>query len=108
MVGIGEESRRYRHYKGNEYTVIGTARHSEMLGEHVLYRQEYGDHGLWVRPKQMFSETVTVDGREVPRFQSLGASSEVEESVKNTFDAMPDTKGRLTMKPSCRRWPKFC
>ena len=31
---------RYRHYKGNEYTVIGTARHSETLEEHVVYRQE--------------------------------------------------------------------
>jgi hypothetical protein len=57
---------RYRHYKGNEYTVIGTARHSETLEEQIVYRQEYGEHGLWVRPKQMFSEMVTVDGREVP------------------------------------------
>ena len=65
---------RYQHYKGNEYTVIGTARHSETLEEMVLYRQEYGEHGLWVRPKQMFSETVKVDGREVPRFQPLGSS----------------------------------
>lgn len=74
---------RYRHYKGNEYTVIGTARHSETLEEMVLYRQEYGEHGLWVRPKQMFSETVTVDGRDVFRFQPLGSSSEqIGESVK--------------------------
>ena len=64
---------RYRHYKGNEYTVIGIVRHSESLDELVLYRQEYGDHGLWVRPKEMFSETVTVDGQDVPRFQFLGA-----------------------------------
>jgi len=63
---------RYRHYKGNEYTVVGTARHSETLEEHVVYRQEYGEHGLWVRPRQMFSETVTVDGQVVPRFQPLG------------------------------------
>ena len=33
---------RYRHYKGNEYTVFGTAQHSETLEELVLYRQEYG------------------------------------------------------------------
>ena len=41
---------RYRHYKGNEYTVIGTARHSETLEEMVLYRQEYGAYGLWASP----------------------------------------------------------
>ena len=81
---------RYRHYKGNEYTVIGTARHSETLEEQIVYRQEYGEHGLWVRPKQMFSETVTVDGRETPHFQPLGSSSEcVGESVKNIFDDLP-------------------
>jgi hypothetical protein len=65
-------SGRYRHFKGNEYTVIGIARHSETLEEHVVYRQEYGDHGLWVRPKQMFLETVTVDGQAVPRFRFVG------------------------------------
>ena len=81
---------RYRHYKGNEYTVIGMARHSETLEEQVVYRQEYGDHGLWVRPKQMFSETVKVDGQEVPRFQPLGPSSEqVGDSIKNIFDDLP-------------------
>ena len=83
-------SGRYRHYKGNEYTVVGTARHSETLEEHVVYRQEYGEHGLWVRPKQMFSETVKVDGHEVLRFQPLGSSSEqVGESIKNIFDDLP-------------------
>jgi len=81
---------RYRHYKGNEYTVVGTARHSETLEELVVYRQEYGEHGLWVRPKQMYSETVTVDGREVPRFLPLGSSSEqIGESITNIFDDLP-------------------
>jgi hypothetical protein len=62
---------RYRHYKGREYTVIGVARHSETEEELVVYRQEYGDHGLWVRPRAMFLETVEVDGRIVPRFEHL-------------------------------------
>jgi cupin 2 domain-containing protein len=80
----------YRHYKGNEYTVIATARHSETLEEMVLYKQEYGEHDLWVRPKQMFSEMVQVDGRDVPRFQPLGSSSEnVAEGVTNIFDDFP-------------------
>jgi len=63
---------RYRHYKGNEYTVIGIARHSETEEELVVYRKEYDDHGLWVRPLSMFVENVAVDGRVVPRFQYLG------------------------------------
>ena len=58
---------RYRHYKGNEYTVLSVARHSETLEELVVYRQEYGDRGLWVRPAAMFAETVMVDGKAVPR-----------------------------------------
>ena len=63
---------RYQHYKGGQYTVLGVARHSETHEELVVYRQEYGDHGLWVRPKKMFLETVAVDGKEVPRFRYLG------------------------------------
>ena len=63
---------RYRHYKGKEYTVLGVARHSETDEEMVVYRQEYGDHGLWVRPKAMFVEMVEVNGQLVPRFQYLG------------------------------------
>lgn len=81
---------RYRHFKGNEYTVVGMARHSETLEEMIVYRQEYGDHGLWVRPKQMFSETVKFEGRDVPRFQPLGSSSEqVGKGTKNIFDDLP-------------------
>ena len=62
---------RYRHYKGNEYTVLGGARHSETLDELVVYRQEYGDHGLWVRPAAMFLETVEIEGKKVPRFRLI-------------------------------------
>ncbi|MEN6493705.1 MAG: DUF1653 domain-containing protein [Thermoguttaceae bacterium] len=63
---------RYRHYKGQEYSVIGVARHSETEEELVVYRKEYGDHGLWVRPKPMFLEMVDVAGQPVPRFGYLG------------------------------------
>ena len=62
---------RYRHYKGNEYTVLGVARHSETLEELVVYRQDYGERGLWVRPAAMFGETVMVDGSLVTRFQLI-------------------------------------
>jgi hypothetical protein len=39
----------------------------------VVYRQEYGDRGLWVRPAAMFAETVIVDGQAVPRFAAIEA-----------------------------------
>jgi len=59
---------RYRHFKGSEYEVIGTARHSETLEEMVVYRALYGEGGLWVRPAAMWSETVERDGYRGPRF----------------------------------------
>ena len=42
---------RYRHFKGKEYEVIAIARHSETEEPMVVYRQLYGEHGLWVRPR---------------------------------------------------------
>ncbi len=68
----GVPTGRYRHYKGKEYTVLGVARHSETLEELVVYRQEYGDHSLWVRPRAMFLEEVVLEDRTVPRFLHLG------------------------------------
>lgn len=59
---------RYRHFKGKEYQVIGTARHSETREEMVVYRALYGDGGLWVRPAAMWSELVERDGYCGPRF----------------------------------------
>ena len=58
----------YRHYKGNVYEVIGEALHSETMETVVVYRALYGNFGLWVRPKDMFMETVTIEGKAVPRF----------------------------------------
>src|SRR5512140_846856 len=65
---------RYRHYKGQEYEVLGVARHSETEEEYVVYRAHYGTRGLWIRPTAMFLETVIVDGRSCPRFQFLAVS----------------------------------
>jgi hypothetical protein len=62
---------RYRHYKGMEYDVVGTVRHSETLEPLTLYRALYGEHGLWVRPAAMFSEDVIIDGIQQPRFRKI-------------------------------------
>lgn len=59
----------YRHYKGNNYQVLGEVRHSETLEVLILYKALYGDYGLWVRPKAMFDETIQVEGRQVRRFE---------------------------------------
>jgi hypothetical protein len=65
---------RYRHYKGNEYELIGAVRHSETLEPMALYRPLYGEAALWVRPYAMFFETVRVDGTERPRFERVDQS----------------------------------
>ncbi len=65
------EKGKYRHFKGNEYEVIGAARHSETLEEYVVYRALYGEGGLWVRPASMWNETVERDGKSFRRFEKL-------------------------------------
>lgn len=79
---------RYRHYKGQDYVVVDVARHSETEEELVVYRQDYGDRGLWVRPKSMFCELVEVEGRQVPRFQCI--EPEVQRgNLQNLFADVP-------------------
>ena len=63
---------RYRHFKGNEYQVLGVARHSETEEEMVVYRALYGEGGLWVRPAAMWLENVTRNGVTQPRFTYIG------------------------------------
>ncbi|MDD4843338.1 MAG: DUF1653 domain-containing protein [Anaerotignum sp.] len=59
----------YEHYKGKKYCVVGVAKHSETLEEMVVYRKLYDDYGLWVRPKEMFLESVMSKGNLIPRFR---------------------------------------
>ena len=63
---------RYRHFKGNEYQVLGMARPSETEEEMVVYRPLYGEGGLWVRPAAMWTEVVERDGRRQLRFAYIG------------------------------------
>ncbi len=63
---------KYRHFKGGEYEVLFTARHSETLEEMVVYRALYGDGGVWVRPLSMWTQQVERDGIIQPRFTWLG------------------------------------
>lgn len=58
----------YRHYKGNLYKVLMVAKHSETEEELVIYQALYENGGIWARPKAMFLEQVTVDGKTFNRF----------------------------------------
>ena len=67
---------KYRHYKGREYEVLGISHHSETLEELVVYKalydsEEFGNQALWVRPKEMFLETVVFEDREMNRFEYI-------------------------------------
>jgi hypothetical protein len=51
------------------------AHHSETSEEMVvykaLYKTEFGNNSIWVRPAKMFEEMVTQDDGEVKRFTKL-------------------------------------
>jgi hypothetical protein len=59
---------KYRHFKGNEYEVIGIAKHSETMEDMVVYRALYGNGELWVRPADMWNEAVERNGKTFKRF----------------------------------------
>lgn len=68
MIKLGK----YKHYKGNEYEVIGVAKHSETQEDMVVYQALYGENQIWVRPLKMFLEEVEVDGKMILRFEYIG------------------------------------
>ena len=69
---------RYQHYKGNFYDVYEVATHSEDESKLVVYRPCYGERALWVRPLDMFTESVEKDGKVLPRFAYVGDIPEGE------------------------------
>jgi hypothetical protein len=64
-------SGRYRHYKGNEYEVIGEGTHTETEEKLVVYKALYPPYAIWVRPYDMFFDQVTIEGQAAPRFERL-------------------------------------
>ena len=63
---------KYEHFKGNQYEVIGTAKHSETLEEFVVYKVLYGEGEIWIRPLKIFFEEVKANGKKIPRFKYIG------------------------------------
>ena len=71
----GIKKGKYRHFKGNEYEVIGFAKHSETCEDMVIYRALYGEKQIWVRPVSMWNETVGRNGEICPRFAYIDEKS---------------------------------
>ncbi len=65
----------YIHSKsGNQYRILGVAKHSETLEDFVVYEAQYDNElsKLWVRPVKMFDEEIEINGKMVKRFEYLG------------------------------------
>lgn len=62
--------KKYRHYKGNEYIVLGIAMHTETMEPLVIYQEVNGDK-VWARPQKMFEETIEIAGKQVERFEEI-------------------------------------
>jgi len=63
----------YKHFKGQFYAVDNIAKHSETDEFYVVYRALYGERGLWVRPLEMFDETIEREGVRLKRFAPASA-----------------------------------
>jgi hypothetical protein len=67
----------YEHYKGKRYQVLGVGRHTEVNEYFVVYAPLYehaGQPDIWLRPYDMFTGTVELNGATTPRFKLMAES----------------------------------
>ncbi len=65
MIKLGK----YQHFKGSYYQVLHLARHSESEEHLVVYHPFDNKNDIWVRPLDMFKETIIRNGKSIQRFQ---------------------------------------
>jgi hypothetical protein len=69
----------FKHYKNKLYLIESLAINTETLEEMVVYRSlyksefgsQFNNYQVWVRPKDMFLETIKINGKDVPRFEFI-------------------------------------
>jgi hypothetical protein len=71
----------YKHYKGTKVKVLCEALHSETLEPMVIYIH-LEDGGTWARPRKMFLESTTVNGKKTERFQKINQKLVIKPSKK--------------------------
>lgn len=62
---------RYMHHKQMTYKVVALALREEDNVPCVIYRAEYGESLVWIRPVAMWNETVEYKGKMVKRFTKV-------------------------------------
>jgi len=67
MIKLGK----YQHFKGCYYQVLHIARHSESEEYLVVYHAIDKANDIWVRPLEMFNETIVRDEKTIQRFQFI-------------------------------------
>lgn len=60
---------RFRHYKGGIYQLVGEATQESDLSPVIVYLSH--DGSMWTRPKSVFFEMLTIDGKQVQRFTQI-------------------------------------
>jgi hypothetical protein len=70
----------YRHNKsGKLYEVLGVALQTETDEALVIYKPLYeSEHELFARPYSMFTETVEINGKTVPRFEKIADEATIK------------------------------
>ena len=91
---------RYRHYKGKEYEVLYTAKHSETLEPMVVYRALYKGGEIWARPASMWNEEVEYCGEKVRRFTYVGESTGERNEVPSAEASCPFMRESAKENPS--------
>lgn len=62
---------KYQHYKGDYYIALYIGRIEDTHEECVIYKAEYGNKYIWVRPLSIFTEHVNLNDKTIERFKYI-------------------------------------